>query len=310
MADLIDGVYLNTYLAPQLLQEYRNFKDDFLGVLGKAPKKAITADGIRMNKLINNVDLLINNSDPFTPKKMNFKKGIIEWDKLDTTPTSVDDSEVRALTTDKRAAVRVKHGESFRIGARNYVMNKLAPNQDANGMPVLRTTGEIVTDKTGASRRRLTYADLIIFWSIIEGLDLPNPDGFNLILCKDHVQDLILDRASTQNYRDIVIDKETGELKRFYTLKLWKNNHNPLYTEGGILKSLKAVKVPTDKNASIFFYDPNTVYHLDRVKILYKPETIDTRNAEPESEYRTQTYGLCDKTQEYGFGAIVSGNAA
>ena len=55
MAELIDGVYLNKYLAPQLLKEFKNYKDDFVGLLGKPNKAALSADGIRFNKLINNV---------------------------------------------------------------------------------------------------------------------------------------------------------------------------------------------------------------------------------------------------------------
>lgn len=307
MAELVDGAWLNQYVAPQLLQEFRNYNDGFIALLGKAPAGAISADGIRRNKLINNVDLTVNNTEDFVAKKMDAKKGITPWDKLDTSPTAVDDAEIRNLAFDKRSAVRMKHSESFKIGVRNYAMNKLAPTQDANGLPVLRTTGELVG--TGATaRRRLTYADLILFLSVVEGLNLPNKSGYNLILSREHSQDLILDRASTQNYRDIVIDPATGELVRFYTIKLWTNNHNPLYTASGVLKSLDAVAAPTDKNASTFFYQENTVFHLNSVKVLYKPETLDTTSADPVSTFRTQTYGLCDKVQDYGFGAIVSGN--
>lgn len=303
MPALVDGAWLNQYVAPQLLEEFVNYKDDFIGLLGKPPKGAIAADGLRMNKLINNVEFKINNSQPFTPKKMDLKKGIIEWEKIDTTPTKVDDAEVRNLAFDKRAAVRVKHSEAWKLGMRNYVMQKLAPQADATGLPVLRTSGA-----NDGTRKRLTYADLIKFWSVIEGLNLSDTKKFNFVLCKEHKQDLILDRSATSNYRDIVIDKDTGELKKFFTLNLLENNYNPTYAAAGTLKAIGAVSAATDKNASIFFYAENTVHHVNSVKILYKPETIDTRNADPESEFRLQSYGLTNKTQEYGFGAIVSGN--
>ena len=35
----------------------------------------------------------------------------------------------------------------------------------------------------------------------------------------------------------------------------------------------------------------------------------DTRSKDPESEIRLHTYGLCDKRQEIGFGAIISANS-
>jgi hypothetical protein len=306
MPALVDGLWLNQYVSPQLLKEFKNYKADFMATLKPAPLAAISADGIRMHKLVNNVELLINNADPFVASKMDGKKVIIGWDKLDTTPTSVDDAEARSLPFDKRSAVRMKHTESFQLGSRNYVMQKLAPAANSATTPVLRTTG--ADDGTG--RLRLTYADLIKFHAAVKALNLPNANELFLILCAEHSQDLILDRASTQNNRDIVIDTTTGKLKRFYEIKLFENNYNPKYAANGTLKALGAVAAADDKNASIFYYAPNTVWHVNKVKILYKPETTDTMSADPTSEFRTQTYALCEKTQEHGFGAIVSGNVA
>lgn len=303
MPALVDGLWLNQYVSPQLLKEFKNYKNDFMGVLKSAPKGAVSADGIRMHRLVNNVDFLINNTTPFTATKMDGKKVVIPWDKLDTTPTKVDDAEVRSLPFDKRAAVRVKHSDRFKIGARNYVMQKLAPQANSTSTPILRTTGEIVD-----GRRRLLYKDLINFYSMIIALNLDLEDEWFMTLCNEHSQDLILDRANTNNNRDIVIDPKTGKLIRFYKIKFFENNYNPKYATDGTLKALGAAAVNTDKNASIFFYAPNTVWHVNEVKILFKPETQDTSSADPESEFRTQTYALCEKTQNHGFGAIVSGN--
>lgn len=305
MAALVNGLWLNQYVAPQLLQEFLNYKDDFVGLIPNAPKGAVSADGLRFNKLINNVNFLINNADDFVAKSMAGEKGIIGWDKLDTDPTKVDDAEIRSLQFDKRAAVRMKHAEAWKLGYRNYIMQKLAPAADATGMPVLRTTGADVS-----GRKKLTYADMIQFWSVIEGLNLPNRGAYNLILCREHIQDLIDDRANTNNYRDIGIDPATGKLTRFYSLKLHENNYNPKYAADGTLKALGAAAAGTDKNASTFFYAPNAVSHIDKVKILYKPEHEDTTSADPTSEFRLQAYALVDKVQDYGFGAIVSGNGA
>jgi hypothetical protein len=38
MAELIDGLYLNQYVAPQLLKEFRNYNDKFLAALEPAPE--------------------------------------------------------------------------------------------------------------------------------------------------------------------------------------------------------------------------------------------------------------------------------
>lgn len=312
MAELIDGLYLNQYVAPQLLKEFRNYNDKFMAALEPAPEGAKTADGLRQNKLINNVGFYVNNTAPFTPKSMTGKNNIIPWDKLDTDPTQVTNAEVRALAFDKRAEVRVKQSQAFRIGTRDYAMNKLAPSAHVAGaMPVLRTTGPVVN-----GRKRLTFQDLINFYAEIEALNLIDdanseiPNSWNMILNMEHRADLMIDEAGTNNHRrNIEFDPNTGEFKRFYKFRMWENNAAPLYSATGELKARGSVREPGDQGASVFFYSPNTVYHLENLLILYKPEYQDTRNADPTSELRLQSYGLCDKKQEYGFGALVSDNA-
>lgn len=301
---LIDGNWLNQYVAPTLLSEYKNYKDDFIGKLKPAPKSAITADGIRMNKLINNVQFKVNNQDEFTPQKMNGKKGIVEWDKFDTTPTEVDTEEIRYLAFDKTSVVREKQNEAFKLGLRDYTLNQLAPEEDAIGMPVLRTTGE--ADSKG--RLRLTFADLINFYSIVNTLNLPNQKDLEFILSANHQQDLMLDKASTNNYREgIRINPTTGELIGFYTWNIYTNNQNPIYGADGKLKIAGQAAVNTDRDASTFFYSGNTVYHLDDLLILYTPFNTDTKSANPKSIIRLQGHGLVNKTDRYGFGALVSG---
>lgn len=304
--NLVDGNYLNQYVAPKLLEDFRNYNNDFVGVIPPAPKEALSADGIRFNKLINNVGFLINNVDPFAATSMAGKKGIIEWDKLDTTPTKVTDAEIRYLPFDKRSTVRVKHTESWIVGYRDYVLNKVAPYQAAHGMIVLRTSGATTTN----GRKRLTYNDLIDFESKINELNLLNPDKLYLTLCAAHQNDLKLDQAGTQNNRDFIrIDKTTGAINGFLKLKIFENNAAPIYTSAGVLKARGAAAAAGDQAASVFFYADSMVQHIESVKILYKPETIDTTNADPTSEFRLQSYALVEKTQDYGFGALISENA-
>lgn len=301
---LVDGLYLNQYVSPKLLEDFRNYNDDFIGVIPRAPQGALSADGIKFNKLVNNVGFLVNNTGDFTAASMAGKKGLIEWDKFDTTPTQVTDLEIRALPFDKRSEVRVKHTESWKIGYRDYVLNKLAPYQAGTGMIVLRTSGATV-----GGRKRLTYNDLIDFESKVNSLNLFDKSQLYLTLCAEHQNDLKFDKAGTNNNRDAIsINPATGEISRFYKLKIFENNFAPKYTAGGVLKAAGAAAVAGDQEASVFFYAPNAVQHLESIKILYKPETIDTKSADPTSEFRLQSYGLCDKVQDYGFGAIISEN--
>lgn len=308
MATMTDGNYLNQYVAPQLLVEFKNYKDDFLSVLKGAPASAITADGIRFNKLINNVGFSVDNTAEFTAKKMAGKKVFVPWEKYDTDPTEVDDAEIRSLNFDKRAAVRVKHTEAFKLGIRDHVMWKLAPSVSNNtDMPVMRTTG--ANDGTG--RLRMTFADLVKFLEKVKTLNLPNEKELYLILCPEHETDLILDRDSAAYFADknIFFDLVTGAVKSVMGFKFFSNNAVLAYSSAGAKLAKGAALGATDRRASLFFYAPNTVYHIEGVKILYSPETQDTKSADPKSIFRTQTYGLVDRIEEIGVGAIVSGIA-
>jgi hypothetical protein len=308
MPALTDGNYLNQFVAPQLLVELKNYKDDFLSQLQGAPVSAITADGIRYNKLINNVGFLVNNTADFTAKAMAGKKTFVEWEKYDTELTSVDDAEIRYLTYDKRSAVRVKHTESMKMGIRDHVLWKLAPpNASSSDMPVMRTTG--ATDGTG--RLRMQFSDVVKYLELIKKLNLPDMTALNMVLCPEHETDLILDRDSAKYFADknIFFDATTGQVKSIMGFNFWSNNAVLAYSSAGNKLAKGAALTSTDRVASMFFYGKNTVYHIEAVKILYSQETQDTKSANPTSTFRLQTYGLIDRVEEYGMGAIVSGIA-
>lgn len=305
---MTEGNYLNQYVAPQLLVEFKNYKDDFVGTLPGVNPGALTADGVRFNKLINNVGFHVNNTSDFTAKKMAGAKVFVPWEKYDTDPTQVDDAEARNLSYDKRAAVRVKHTEAFKLGIRNHILHKLCPADDTSiDMPVMRTTGA----NTGAGRLRLTFADLVRYCEKVKGLNLPKADEIYMVLCPEHQTDLILDRDSAAYFadRNIFFDVQTGKVKSVMGFKFFENNSCPAFSKDGEKLAKGATLTATDRNASVFYYAPNAIYHLDAVKILYSPETTDTKSADPTSTFRTQTYGLVDRVQEYGFGALVSGIA-
>ena len=280
-----------------------------MGVLGGIPQNARNADGVRYNKLINNVEFKVNNTSEFTPKKMTGEKVFLEWEKYDTTPTLVDDAEVRYLSYDKRNAVRVKHNECFQIGIRNHTLHKLAPaNCSSSDMPVMLTTGA-----SADGRKRLTYVDLATYLETVKKLNLPMRDQLYMVLCTPHVTDLLLDADAAKYFinRELYIDPIKGTVKNFMGFKFFENN-DAVYYDPTTKTKVAEGTAPTNGThfqASHFFYAPNTIYHLEAVKILYKPETLDTRSADPASEFRTQTYGMVDRIEEYGVGALISDKA-
>ena len=214
MAQSVDGLYLNKYVDPQLLIERRNYRADFMQVLGSVPAGALAADGVRRNKLINNVGFRVNNTEDFEPKQMTGKNYIVPWEIYDTEPSSCTDDEIRYLAFDKRAAIRVKHNEAFQVGIRNHVLHKLAPEDDSNEeMPVIRTTGE----KDINGRLRLSYKDLVDFATLAKTWNLPVTDALYMVLSPLHMGDLLLDKDASKYFYDrtFYLDPATGKPKGF-----------------------------------------------------------------------------------------------
>lgn len=309
MAELQANLYLNKYLDPQLLIDRRNFRDDFLATLGTVPPNARTADGVRRNKLLNNVEFKVNNNAQFTPKGVEGKNLIVEWEKFDTTPTSVTDAEMRYLVFDKMSAIRRLHDECFKNGMLKHAMYKLCPadNSKPVDMPVLKTTG---TDD-GTGRLRMTYADLVDFATRVKKWNMPIANQLYMILCPQHTADLLLDPDASRFFydRSFYADPKTGKILGFMGMKFFENNDTPYYTIDSLTRVAEGTNPSegTDAQASIAYYAPNTYYHIERVMSLYKPMEQDTRSKDPQAEYRQRTWGIVDRIEEFGVAAIVSG---
>ncbi len=213
------------------------------------------------------------------------------------------DEELRALTYDKRALVKVGHMIAIKRKTRDYAINKLAPSDGTNPlMPVMRSTGAIVD-----GRNRLTWDDVIKYKGLFGPLNLPDTD-LDFILSSEHETDLLLDGVAGQAFRNVFYNNTNAEFNKFLGFNFWKNNKNNIYDAGGNLKSDGAVMEVSDRNASLVFHSDNTVFHREKMKALYKPETTDTRSASPTSEFRLQGHLVCEKKQEIGFGSIISGS--
>lgn len=309
MPTYTSGTHLKTYVEPQLVKEIQNDKDDFVGRLKPAPKASIDTDGIKFNKLIGNVEVEINADqsvgETYTATQMTDNKGLVPWDYVDTKPTFVTDEEMRALAYDKRAEVRVEHMAALKRGIRDYVLHKYAPADASNAkMPVLRTTGD--ADANG--RLKLTLADLIAYRTALSKVNLMAGDPeLLLILNADHVSDLSLTSINLTQFSNSLYNVKDGKLNSFFGFNFFENNACPYYDNADDKKAIGASVISTDRQASVIIYQPNTIYHVEKVKVLYTPEHMDTVNVSPQSKFRLKTHLLADWKDNYGHGAIVSG---
>lgn len=309
MPQAVDGLYLSKYVDPILLKERKNYRADFMRVLPGVPDAAVSLNGIIRNKLINNVAFSVNRTEDFEAVNMGGQNVTIPWEIYDTAPTSCSDAEMFALTFNKRDEIRNKHNESFQLGIRNHVLHKLAPTSNQTDLPIFRTTGEV----TATGRRRMCFADLVGLGKWATEQSFAVEGQVYIVLSAQHQADLVLDKDATVYFRDrsTFIDAATGMTKPFMGLQFFQNNDTPYFniSTGEKLAENGIYVAGTHEKASTLFYAPNTYYHINAVKSLYSPETQDTVSASPTSKFRTQTYGIVSRVEEYGAAAIISGYA-
>lgn len=95
---------------------------------------------------------------------------------------------------------------------------------------MLKTTGPKVE---GTNRLRLIPNDLVALKATLDNLMVP-ADNRRLVLCTDHVNDLLLvDQSFKEQYN---IDRNTGKIGKLYGFDIYEYANNPIYTTAGAKK--------------------------------------------------------------------------
>ena len=112
----------------------------------------------------------------------------IKLDKFQTKATPITDDELYAISYDKTARVKEGHANSINDAKFTKAAHALCANKNTETTPVLKTTGE---KDPATNRLRLTVNDLVEMKRALDNLRVPS-DGRRLVLCPDHVNDLLL----------------------------------------------------------------------------------------------------------------------
>lgn len=246
-------------------------------------------------------DVLINNTTYPIPLQTIGENDVpIALDKYQTKRTPITDDELFALSYKKMSAIIERHGLAIKIVKTKKSIHALAPSGNTAAMPVLLTTG--ADDGTG--RKKLTWDDVTALKRKLDNLEYPEDDR-RLVLCSDHVNDLITsDQRFTNQYYNRVDGKPYNQLG----FEMMDYVSNPYYTPGTKVKlSFGAVPAGTDRRASVFFCKNRTAKANGWTKMYYKPATISPDTQQNEINFRH--YWIVLPTEEAARGAIVSDNA-
>jgi len=192
-------------------------------------------------------DVLINNTTyPIPVQELNGSDIPISLDKFQTKATPITDDELYALAYPKMALVKAAHGNAILRNRLKKAIHAFGPAGHTTDTPVLLTTGALVN-----GRRQLLWKDIISLRQAYSdaGIEI---EGLRLVLCDDHVNDLLLEDNSNfaksyVNFKDGVITNQLGFEFRQYS-------QNPYYNATTKVKlSFGAVPAGTDSRASVCF---------------------------------------------------------
>lgn len=294
------AVALNQVVVSELTKQFKEMTDDFLGVI-KDHSDKVNNDVINFNTIGADPEVLINNTTyPISTSGRTDDSVPVGLFKMETENTEITDDELQALPYDKKSSVMQQHKDSLKRTSIKLGLHSLAPTSDSSDHPILMTTGAIVD-----GRRQLTMADIIRYKKICDILEIPL-DKRNLVLCSDHVSDiLLLDNTFRDRYN--TVDK--GKIiKNLYSFNIFENLLTPKYTESAVKKAFGAAPTGTDRNASVFFSEQNAIKAMGSVKMYQRLAETDPENRKTVVGFKM--YYLVSPVTSIGTGALLDGTAS
>ncbi len=215
-------------------------------------------------------DVLVNNTTyPIPLQALDDKDIAVKLDKFQTKVTPITDDELYAVSYDKMARVKESHGNAINDSKFAKAAHALCAQKNSATTPVLTTTGERDAE-TG--RLRLTPQDLVAMKRALDKMKVP-ADNRRLVLCPDHVNDLLL---VSQNFREQYnIDRNTGKVGKLYGFDIYEFANTPLYTQAGVKKALGANAEKGEFQCSFAFYTPRVFKATGSTKMYYSEASTD-----------------------------------
>lgn len=287
----------NQVTIAELTKQFRETNEDFMSVI-KDQSSKVNNDVIKLNEIGADPDVLIDNTVYPIAANARLDDGkVVSLRRLDTVNTIITHAEAFALPYDKKSSVIQQHKDALRAMVVKLGLHSLAPLTNSTNQPILSTTGAIV-----GGRRQLTIADLVNYKKMCDVLQIP-VETRNLVLCPDHVNDLLLiDNSFRDRYNTI----ETGKIiTKLYGFNMWENIRTPAYDATVALKAFNAAPAGTDRNASVFFSNLNTFKAEGSVDMYMTNASDQPRTRQTEVGF--SMYYIVAPVTTKGIGAIVAG---
>lgn len=215
-------------------------------------------------------EVLINNTTyPIPLQALEDADIAIQLDKFQTKVTPVTDDELYAISYDKMSRVKESHGNAINDSKFQKAAHALCAQQNTATTPVLVTTGARDAE-TG--RKKLCMQDVINLKRALDKLKVPAA-GRRLVLCSDHVNDLLeTDQRFKEQYN---IDRGNGTIGRQYGFDIYEFANNPVYSSSGVKKAVGYTPQSGEFQCSFAFYVQRVFKATGSTKMYYSEASTD-----------------------------------
>ena len=243
-------------------------------------------------------DVLVNNTTyPIPVQDLTDGDIAISLDKFQTKATRVTDDELYAISYDKFGSVVDRHRESIVTVKYKKFAHALAPYSHTAKTPVIQTSGE--TD-TASGRKKITPKDIIALKRAFDNMEVPE-DGRVLVLCPDHVNDLL---EQDQSFKEQYYNYTSGKLMNMYGFEVYTFVNAPYFNKNGVKLAYNAVPAATDHKGSFAFYRPRMFRAQGSTKMYYSEAATNPQTQENLVNFRNYDIVLPKKME--AIGAIYS----
>lgn len=257
-------------------------------------------DVIHLADVAGDPDVLIDNTTyPLEIQNIDGEDIAIKLSKFETKPTRITDDELYALSFDKMALVKTRHGNKIGESRLDKAIHAFAPAENTAETPVLLTTGAVAD-----GRKKLLRADVLLLKAKLDKLKCPK-SGRRLVLCNDHVNDLL---EEDQKFANQYHNYESGVISKMYGFEIMEYVNCPAFGQNLKKKGFGSVSADGDFEASVFFYVPRMFKASGTTKMYYSEAKTDPVNKQNLVSFTNRFVALPQKRQG-ACGAIVSAKA-
>ena len=227
-------------------------------------------------------DVLINNTTyPLAVQAYADDSVVIQLDKFQTKPTSVSDDKIIGGSYSIIDNVTGKHTKAILKSKYMKAAHALAPAANTANTPIILTTGD-GTEATG-ERLRFTYKTLVALKKACDDAKMPMM-GRRLVLCSDHWNDFLLDRAY---FADQMLNYSTGQVLNVLGFEIFQYLGNPYYNATAKTKlAFGATPTSVQYQGSFCFWTENVGKKTGFTKQYFQLASMDPVNQTNLLNYR------------------------